>query len=88
MDELAETLDVVIIGSFSPLFSALSRISRLRFHDNVGAFWGEGKRGGRHAAYLCGLRDDNADLVDGEPVYVALSLHPLASLSLSVMSGQ
>ncbi|ORY90116.1 ATP dependent DNA ligase domain-domain-containing protein [Leucosporidium creatinivorum] len=35
----------------------------------VGAYWGEGNRGGFHSSFLIGLRDDSKPYVDGQPHY-------------------
>lgn len=34
----------------------------------IGAYWGEGNRGGRHGSFLVGLRDDDEQPVDGQHV--------------------
>lgn len=34
----------------------------------IGAYWGKGKRGGGHAAFLCGLLAPGETASDGNPV--------------------
>lgn len=66
MEELGENLDVVIVGRLrAPLATFIPNLWLIG--DILGAYWGEGKRGGSHASYLCALRDDVAPLVNGQP---------------------
>ena len=39
----------------------------------IGAYWGQGNRGGRHASFMVGLRDDSKPLTaNGQPQLVRI----------------